>query len=350
VTQKVKLTQNAGSAEFEAVLSQKLPFLYMYCTLVAIMCILLVTTRHPSYAYVILNNRDEFLTRPTARATWWTPPLAHVLGGRDLQREVQGTWLGITKQGRLAVLTNFREECDEVIQGARSRGELPKMFLGVATKSTETPKDFAKRLVEGEGVSGVGGFSLVFGQLRKPSSMLGHIGIVSNRMKEAEEVKWTERGTWGLSNSHYGDRTWPKVVQGEALLEKAAARDLQDEEAFLEQCFALLSTDTLPKQKEGQEWTAMVKELRNSIFIPKLGGDAGVEEKAADEIAAAKKEDKHQVSPGSGPYGTQKQTVILVSHDGKVTFVERALYDGEGKPVRLDDRDTKIEFEIEGWS
>lgn len=314
------------------------------------MCILLVTTRHPSYAYVILNNRDEFLARPTARAAWWTPPHSHVLGGRDLQREVQGTWLGITKQGRLAVLTNFREDGGEVIQGARSRGELPKMFLGVPAESIESPEDFAKRLVEGEGVTGVGGFSLMFGQLRKTSRSQGGMGIVSNRMKEAKEVKWTEEGTWGLSNSHYGDRTWPKVVHGEELLNHAVEQEYQDQESFIEQCFSILSTDTLPKWQAGQQWTAMVKELRNSIFIPKLGGKEEQKEKSADEIAAARKEDKKQVSSGSGAYGTQKQTVILVSHEGKVTFVERTLYDGGGDLVPQADRDVKFSFHIEGWT
>jgi uncharacterized protein with NRDE domain len=317
------------------------------------MCILLVTTRHPSYAYVILNNRDEFLTRPTARAAWWAPPLSHVLGGRDLQREVQGTWLGITKQGRLAVLTNFKEDGVEAIQGARSRGELPKMFLGVPPESDESPEDFAQRLVEGEGVSGVGGFSLVFCQLRKSErsggDAPGRIGIVSNRMKAAKEVKWSEMGTWGLSNSHYGDRTWPKVVRGEDLLDHAVKRDIQDEEAFLERCFGILSTDTLPKRKAGQQWTAMVKELRNSVFIPRLGDEEEEKHTTADEIAAARKEDKKQVTGNSGAYGTQKQTVILVSHEGKVTFVERTLYDGDGKRV-AQEGDTRIEFEIEGWT
>jgi len=56
------------------------------------MCIVIVTTEHPSYRLILLNNRDEFLHRPTARATWWEPPNAHVLGGRDMHRSEHGTW------------------------------------------------------------------------------------------------------------------------------------------------------------------------------------------------------------------------------------------------------------------
>ena len=118
-----------------------------------LMCILLVTTLHPVYPYILLSNRDEFLSRPTARATWWSPRHSHVLGGRDLQRDVRGTWLGITRQGRIAVLTNFREE-GEIVLSKRSRGELPKMFLEVPPDSSEAPEQFARRLVERGGTRG----------------------------------------------------------------------------------------------------------------------------------------------------------------------------------------------------
>ena len=265
----------------------------------------------------------------------------------------------MTRQGRLAVLTNFREE-GEIIQGERSRGELPKMFLGVPQDSSETPAEFAERLVEGEGVQGVGGFSLVFGQLgnalpadanaTREIPRSGRLGIVSNRMKEAREVAWLEDGTWGLSNSHYGDRTWPKVVQGERLLDEAVEQSLDAHEAseeLAERCFAVLSTDTLPEWQAGEDWITFVKELRNSIFIPRIGADTGTDKPAADKIAAA--EGTKPVSVMSGMYGTQKQTVILVDRRGHVTFIERTLCDEHGKDMLEKDRDRRFDFDIEGW-
>ncbi|TKA39155.1 hypothetical protein B0A49_13227, partial [Cryomyces minteri] len=123
------------------------------------MCIALITTAHPSYPLILINNRDEYLTRPTAPAAWWDEPHSHVLGGRDLQRDVRGTWLGITKQGRVAVLTNFREEGQNP-SGVRSRGGIVNAFLTTPPDSQETTEQFAKRLVEEEGVKDVGGFSL----------------------------------------------------------------------------------------------------------------------------------------------------------------------------------------------
>ncbi|KAI5794405.1 hypothetical protein DFH27DRAFT_134977 [Peziza echinospora] len=54
--------------------------------------------------------RKGILHRPTPRAAWWdTSDSCHIFSGRDLARPERGTWLGITRQGRIAVLTNYRE-------------------------------------------------------------------------------------------------------------------------------------------------------------------------------------------------------------------------------------------------
>ena len=92
------------------------------------MCIVLIT-RTKKYS-IILSNRDEFLARPTMRATWWPTPHNYVLAGRDLARPSHGTWLGITRQGRIAALTNYREESEQgATAAAVSRGEITKEFL-----------------------------------------------------------------------------------------------------------------------------------------------------------------------------------------------------------------------------
>lgn len=66
--------------------------------------------------------------RPTKPVEWWGEDSNQkILGGRD--ELGGGTWLGCTKDGLLAFLTNFREP--EPHSGTRSRGELPKRFLEV---------------------------------------------------------------------------------------------------------------------------------------------------------------------------------------------------------------------------
>src|ERR1700731_677611 len=115
------------------------------------MCIVLITTAHPSYALVILDNRDEFILRPTSRPHWWSSHGQEILSARDLQREEQGTWLGVTKAGKFAVLTNFREmdtqSAEHPVQGEMSRGAMVTAWL--TGPKDENTVDFVHRLLEG---------------------------------------------------------------------------------------------------------------------------------------------------------------------------------------------------------
>ncbi|MCX7180793.1 MAG: NRDE family protein, partial [Proteobacteria bacterium] len=85
------------------------------------MCLVLVAWRvHPGYPLVVAANRDEFFARSTAPAVFWKDA-PKVLAGRDL--EAGGTWMGITRTGRFAALTNFRDPAQNR-SGAPSRGGL----------------------------------------------------------------------------------------------------------------------------------------------------------------------------------------------------------------------------------
>src|SRR5690606_13005066 len=93
------------------------------------MCLIaLAIDQHPRFPLVIAANRDEFYARPAAALDWWTPPSgrAPILAGRDL--EAGGTWLGLARSGRVAMLTNVREP-DRRDPGARSRGEIVPAWL-----------------------------------------------------------------------------------------------------------------------------------------------------------------------------------------------------------------------------
>ena len=115
------------------------------------MClILLAHDLHPRYRLVVAANRDEFYERPTAPAHWWEEEPG-VLGGRDLRSG--GTWMGITRHGRFAAITNFREP-GKVRADAPSRGGLvldaayPVKRTGPRSYAPiELPKDEAVRRV-----------------------------------------------------------------------------------------------------------------------------------------------------------------------------------------------------------
>ena len=90
------------------------------------MCLILFAHRaHPAYPLVVAANRDEWFTRPTLPAAFW-PDAPQVFAGRDLEH--RGTWLGVTRRGRFAALTNFRDPGSNRAE-APSRGELVSEFL-----------------------------------------------------------------------------------------------------------------------------------------------------------------------------------------------------------------------------
>ena len=230
-----------------------------------------------------------------------------------------------------------------MVQEAKSRGAIVNAFL---TQSSDKPEDtevFVKNFVVGEGLKGVGGFSLVCGKVGEP------LAVISNRTPSVEGVTWlaAERNqTVGLSNAAFGDRSWPKVLQGEKLMSAAIAESVARKETkadFIEAMMRLLSIDTLPKCHDGQGLESYVKELRKSIFIPAIG-EEGKDDMGADDVAAAKS-DQH-VRGLNGIYGTQKQTVVLVDHQGQVTFVERTLYDNDARLVQSQERDRRFEFGV----
>lgn len=336
------------------------------------MCISVLSTSHPAYPFILISNRDEFIARPTLRADWWESPNEHVLGGRDLQREERGTWLGITKQGRVAILTNFREEGDTKINMDKSRGAIVNSYLTVPPDSDETEEAFVQRLMRDVGIQDVGGFTMVFGKLRAPgpntsathggetngaSPATPGLALVSNRTDSPASLPRIAQHpgeTHGISNSHFGDRSWPKVVDGELLLSRAVHAHLaasSSPDDLIASLFRILSIDALPHRRADEDWEVYVRHMRDSIMIPPAKGDVAAS-KAEDDLGSA----DASVGPGSallrvgeGAYGTSKQTVVLVDAAGTVTFVERALYDTKGMPIAEEDRDVRYEFEIEGW-
>ncbi len=89
------------------------------------MCLILVAWRvHEAYPLVVAAKRDEFHGRPAARAAVWDDK-PDVLGGRDLQ--ARGTWMGVSRGGRFAAVTNYRGGTEP--GAAESRGALVTRYL-----------------------------------------------------------------------------------------------------------------------------------------------------------------------------------------------------------------------------
>jgi uncharacterized protein with NRDE domain len=89
------------------------------------MCLILVAWKvHEEFPLVVAANRDEFHARPAARAGFWDDR-PEMLAGRDLQ--AGGTWMGVSRGGRFAAVTNYRGGTEP--GAAESRGALVTRYL-----------------------------------------------------------------------------------------------------------------------------------------------------------------------------------------------------------------------------
>lgn len=183
------------------------------------MCLIVVGWQaHPDFPLVVAANRDEFLARPAVPAHWWTDA-PDLLAGRDL--EAGGTWMGVSRSGRFAALTNYR---DPTLHrpGAPSRGTLVRDCL-TAGDDTES------RL---RAVAAVSAQYAAFNLLVSDGVRLGiHESTTGS-------VKLLDPGIYGLSN-HVLDTPWPKVQLARARF-AAALETLPDTKTFLD----LLRDDT----------------------------------------------------------------------------------------------------------
>jgi uncharacterized protein with NRDE domain len=102
------------------------------------MCLILLAWKaHPAFPLVVAANRDEFHERAADAAQFWQDH-PQILAGRD--RVAMGTWMGVTRSGRFAAVTNYRGATEA--SAARSRGVLPVEFLA----TTISPEEYIKGL------------------------------------------------------------------------------------------------------------------------------------------------------------------------------------------------------------
>ena len=155
------------------------------------------------FPLVVVANRDEFYSRPAARLAWWSTETDSpaILGGRDL--DAGGTWLGLTAQGRLALITNVRDPRRNDPQ-APSRGRIVPEWLA----ARENVDRFWMRTA----LSGYNGFNLIAADFAA-----GECYWASNNGAHPQRL---ERGVHALSNAGL-DTPWPKVVALKARLAEA---------------------------------------------------------------------------------------------------------------------------------
>jgi uncharacterized protein with NRDE domain len=246
------------------------------------MCLLVLAWQvHPRYRLVVAANRDEYHERPAAPLAKW--PDAPLIAGRDLR--AHGTWLGLDRQRRFAVVTNFRE-LQQPRAAAPSRGGLiPRYLTGPAG-----PREFLTQLEPQAG--SYAGFNLLLADSTT-------FAYGSNRATPF--ARTLAPGVYGLSNELL-DTPWPKLQRVRAGFEDW----LRSASATAAGLFALLND----RHQAGSDRQA--------------AGTGGLPREWQQVLSAPFV--LHPV------YGTRCSTIVLLEPGGAVYIAERR-FDAAGEPT-----------------
>lgn len=242
------------------------------------MCLILFAYHcHPTLNLVVAANRDEYHDRPAQAARFW-PEQPHVLAGRDLR--AGGTWMGVSRRGRFAAVTNFREP--SLTSGPRSRGELCTDFLD----STLSAKHYLAELAPM--AENYGAFNLLLWDG-------AHLVFYSNQEGLSRELT---AGIYGMSNGLLNE-AWPKVTSGRLALAENLARGYSEENNL-----DLLTDRHRPADAD----------------LPSTGVGMELERLLAPRFIC------------SPDYGTRTSSVMTIDSDQMVRWVEQS-YDTRGITV-----------------
>ena len=240
------------------------------------MCLILLAWKSvPGTRLIVAANRDEWFGRPADPATYWNDHPS-ILAGRD--RQAAGTWLGMTKTGRFAALTNFRNPSG-LRTDAPSRGELVAAFLSGDDSAERFMRSLQSR------APAYNGFSLLAADEERMFCYSNH----GDGMTEVGP------GVHGLSN-HLLDTPWPKVVKGCAGLGRLNQLPFNPDD------YLALMDDSVPAAERDLSGTGVdIESERRLSSLRILSGD----------------------------YGTRCTSVVRITDAGSLEFSERT-YRAEG--------------------
>lgn len=205
------------------------------------MClVVLAIGQSPEYPLILAGNRDEFHSRPSQAAHWWSDK-PDIVGGRDL--EAGGTWLALHRQGRFATVTNYRD-ADPAQPGLRSRGDLVTEFLD----GEISPQVYLER-IDG---SAYAGFNLIVGDGEDAAYLSNRDG----------GVRALAPGLYGLSNALL-DGPWDKVERS-----KRALATLLERNAIYERTVLGLLNDRAPGPVDEAETARLGEATARAITAP----------------------------------------------------------------------------------
>ncbi|XP_006821090.1 transport and Golgi organization protein 2 homolog [Saccoglossus kowalevskii] len=259
------------------------------------MCILFfkldVNPPTDGYKLILASNRDEYLDKPTKPASWWQDH-PHILSGLDMRKgRVGGTWLGISKEGRLASLLNILQP--QLDRNAKGRGPLVRNFIKSDVDCLPYLQEIAK---EGQLYNG---FNLLVMDLPRSNS-IPQIGYYSNMSGKDPEL--LTPGIHSLCNAII-DKPWKKAIVGKRKFEEIVnSATKRTEEKLVDQLIEFLNDDTPHPEPQ--------------INI-QCNGELTLKQQQERSAVCVKSPDLR--------CGSRTNTIILVNAANKVKYVERTL-------------------------
>ena len=243
------------------------------------MCLIVFTNNVLNdYKLVFAANRDEFYNRPSEQADFW-PEYPGLLAGKDLQ--AGGTWLGITKEGRFAAITNFRDLKNQKDE-APSRGKLTLDFL----INDISPQKYYDKLKPS--LNDFNGFNLLFGYVDE-------LYYFSNKTEGLQKI---EPGIHGISNALL-DTPWPKVEKSKRQLKQL----IEHQNIHPWEVLNILDDTSTARDEE----------------LPDTGVGLDLERMLSSIFIKSEK------------YGTRSSTVVTVDKQNNVRFVEKTYFGNTGR-------------------
>jgi uncharacterized protein with NRDE domain len=260
--------------------------------------------------FTLAANRDEFFRRTAEPISWWKDAQG-VLAGRDLVGG--GTWLGLSRDGRFAALTNYRAP-HQMRADAPTRGTLVSNWLTRSARDAdgnahESPLAYLQHVARTGDI--YNGFNLLVGDWTRRE-----LAWYCNRADLAPAL--LSPGTHGISNAVL-DTAWPKLVNKRTELRTLLARD---------------ATPPLERLIELMRDTRVARDDQ----LP----STGIPLERERVLSAAFIE--------SADYGTRGTTALRVSAQGAVISVavaERSDDNGSHRIVRPGDFERSFAFNVE---
>ncbi len=242
------------------------------------MCLLVFAHQvSAQYPLLVAANRDEFHARPTAASGFWDEH-PDLLAGKDLEQG--GTWMGVTRSGRFAAITNYRDPA-RTARAPRSRGEIPLHFL----TGTQAPPAYLRQLAGR--AQAYAGFNVLVGDADS-------LWYFTN--SDTLEPQCLAPGIYGLSNARL-DTPWPKVTLGKARLQAL----LDDGDVSHDALAAVVNSQQRASQRE----------------LAELGHNASMESILSAQFIV------------TDSYGTRSSTTLKVDAQGDIDWREQS-YDPRG--------------------